>query len=316
MGLPLDAEVAAALAPMLPAMAAAVPPPVGDHLSRRAAFEGFIAAMFAALPSAPGVSAVDQVAPSVDGAKVAMRLYTPAQPTSDALVIYVHGGGMILGNVDLYDPRLRLLAARWGVRVLAVDYRLAPEHPHPAPVEDCYAALAWAAANGREIGVDPARIALVGESAGGGLAAGVTLLARDRGGPAIARQILLYPMLDDRTRSARGPLPTVVLWTYEDNITGWGALLGERVGGADVPAYAAPARAADLAGLPPAYVVVGDNDIFAAEDLDYAARLSAAGVPTEFHLLPGGPHAYDFLAPDAGISRRTWDDVARLVGAL
>lgn len=316
MGLPLDAEVAAVLAPMLPAMAAATPPPVGDHLSRRVAVEGFIEAMFAALQPAPAVVSSEHVATSVDGGQVPLRLFTPPHLSCDALVIYVHGGGMILGSVDLYDPRLRLLAARWGVRVLAVDYRLAPEHPHPIPVEDCYAALAWAAANGPGIGVDPDRIALVGESAGGGLAAGVTLLSRDRGGPAIARQILLYPMLDDRTREPRGPLPEVLLWNYADNITGWGALLGERAGGTDVPAYAAPSRAVDLAGLPAAYLVVGDIDIFAAEVLDYAARLSAAGVPTEFHLLPGGPHAYDFLAPEAGISRRTWDDVERLVRTL
>ncbi|MGQ0624079.1 MAG: alpha/beta hydrolase [Sporichthyaceae bacterium] len=301
---------------MRAALAAATPAPVGDHLSRRLAVEGFIRAMFAALEPAPGVISTEHAATSADGAQVSVRLFTPPRVTSPALVIYVHGGGMILGSVDLYDPRLRLLAARWGVRVLAVDYRLAPEHPHPAPVEDCYAALAWAAANAPAIGIDATRIALVGESAGGGLAAGVTLLARARGGPAIARQILLYPMLDDRTRQAPGPLPEILLWTYADNITGWGALLGDAAGGAVVPACAAPARALDLAGLPPAYLVVGDIDIFAREDLAYAARLSAAGVPTEFHLLPGAPHAYDFLAPEAGISKRTWADIDRLVRAL
>ncbi|HNM93171.1 MAG TPA: alpha/beta hydrolase fold domain-containing protein, partial [Mycobacterium sp.] len=155
------------------------------------------------------------------------------------------------------------------------------------------------------------------DSAGGGLAAGVALLARDRGGPALALQLLIYPMLDDRTRTPSPELaPEFLTWNYEDNLTGWTALLGAAAGGDDVPVYAAPARAADLAGLPPAYLDVGDLDIFRDEDIDYARRLSAAGVATELHVHPGCPHAFEGLAPGADVSRRVIADRVRRLRSL
>ena len=153
-------------------------------------------------------------------------------------------------------------------------------------------------------------------TAPGGLAAATALVTRDRGGPALARQILVYPMLDDRNVSAPSPAPGVLLWTYEDNATGWGALLGEAAGGENVSAYAAPARARDLAGLPPAYIMVGDMDIFRDEDIAYAARLSAAGVPTELHVHPGAPHAFDFLAYGSTIAKRAFADELRVLQSL
>lgn len=191
---------------------------------------------------------------------------------------------------------------------------MAPEHSGEAPVEDCYAALCWLAEHAADLGADPARLAVAGDSAGGGLAAGVSLLARDRGGPALALQLLIYPMLDDRTTKPDPELPPEFLtWTYEDNITAWGALRGDR---ADLSVYAAPARAENLNGLPPTYLDTGDLDIFRAEDIDYATRLSAAGVPTELHVHPGCPHAFEGLAPDADVSRRVVADRVRRLRAL
>jgi len=202
------------------------------------------------------------------------------------------------------------------VPMLAVEYRLAPEYPHPTPVEDCYQGLAWLAGHAGELGVDPARIAVMGDSAGGGLAAGVALIARDRGGPVLAQQILIYPMLDDRSITVDPQIAPYLTWTYDDNITGWAALLGEAAGADTVSPYAAPARATDLAGLPDAYLDVGDLDIFRDEDITYAQRLADAGVPTELHLHPGCPHAFETLARKADVSRRAISDRMRRLRTL
>lgn len=315
MSLQLDPEVGAAMAPLFAAAADTPPPAAGDWKTRRVAFEAMIGMLTAAWPAHGEVVVSDHTATSHDGATIALRRYASPEPTG-ALAVYAHGGGMILGSVELYDVQLRRLAARSGVTILAVDYRLAPEHPHPTPVEDCYAALCWAAEHAGELGADPARIAVMGDSAGGGLAAGAALLARERGGPVIARQILRYPMLDDRTTSPPAEPPPAMVWSYDDNATGWGALLGDAAGAAEVPAHAAPARAEELTGLPPTYLLVGQLDIFADEGLAYASRLSAAEVPVEFHLVPGAPHAFDLLAPDAGISQRSLENEVRVLRGL
>jgi acetyl esterase/lipase len=200
--------------------------------------------------------------------------------------------------------------------MLSVDYRRAPEDPHPAPVEDCFAALRWLADHARELGADAGRIAVMGDSGGGGLAAAVALLARDRGGPALARQVLVYPMLDDRTTTPDPLLVPFMTWTYDDNLTGWGALLGSAAGDADVPPYAAPARAKDLAGLPAAYVDVGELDIFRDEDVEYARRLGAAGVAIELHVHPGAPHGFDQMGPQFAVTRRARADRVRVLRAI
>ena len=173
--------------------------------------------------------------------------------------------------------------------MLVVDYRVAPEFRIRLPLQDCYAALRWLAGHAGELGVDATRLAVMGDSAGGGLAAGLCLLARDRGGPAIAAQLLIYPMLDDRTRGGGAAGGTLLTWSYDDNATGWDALLC----GGTADGYAAPARADELAGLPPAYLDVGGLDIFAEEDVDFARRLITAGVPVELHVYPGCPHGFD-----------------------
>jgi acetyl esterase/lipase len=223
---------------------------------------------------------------------------------------------MISGWHRSYDLLARAYVASSGVPLLSVHYRVAPEHPYPTPVEDCYTALVWLATRANHLGIDPARIAVMGGSAGGGLAASVALLARDRGGPPLAHQLLLAPMLDDRTASVDALPQALLTWDYDDNLTGWRALLGDTAGGDDVSAYAAPARADDLSALPPAYIDVGGLDIFCDEDLTYARRLVAAGVPTEFHLHAGAPHGFEMFAPQADLTRRATDDRMRCLGCL
>jgi acetyl esterase/lipase len=282
--------------------------------------------MFTALASTMEVPADVEVRryelTASDGAVLPLTWYEPAAGgrTTSAAMLYLHGGGMIASleqTAPVYDIAVRQYVSRSNVPALVVDYRVAPEHPHPIPVEDCYAALQWLEAHAAELDVDPTRLAVGGDSAGGGLAAGVALLARDRSGPKLALQLLIYPMLDDRTVVPDPQLPPEFLvWNYDDNVTGWGALLGGASGGADVSPYAAPARAADLAGLPPAYIDVGDLDIFRDEDIDYGRRLLAAGVPTELHVYAGCPHGFEMIAGDLLVSRQALENRVRRLAAL
>jgi acetyl esterase/lipase len=285
----LDPQVAAVLAPMAEAMADAPYPPVGDVETRRTMLEAMMAETAALQPMPADVTITDFNAIANDGTKVLLRWYVKAGAAPGPAALYLHGGGMILGSAALYDGPVARYVSSSGVAMLSVDYRLAPEHPHATPVEDAYAGLRWLSDHAAELGVDPARIAVMGDSAGGGLAAAVALLARDRRGPAVARQILIFPMLDDRTTTPDPETAPYATWGYEDNLTGWAALLGKQIGGPDVSPYAAPARETDLTGLPPTYLEVGQLDIFRDEDLTYARRLSHAGVDVEFHLHPGRP---------------------------
>ncbi len=234
---------------------------------------------------------------------------------------FIHGGGMIAGTAR--DPLLGEsldLAEPLGAAVVSVDYRLAPETPHPGPVEDCYAGLVWTAEHADDLGIDPERSSLIGGSAGGGLAAALALLARDRGGPALAGQLLMCPMLDDRNDSPSvHQMAELPMWNRQANEVGWTALLGDARGGPDVSPYAAPARADDLSGLPPAFIDVGSADTFRDEDVDYATRIWQAGGIAELHVWPGGYHGFDGIVPHAALSkaavaaRATW--LARLLGA-
>ncbi|ASY34282.1 putative alpha/beta hydrolase domain-containing protein [Streptomyces sp. Tu6071] len=237
---------------------------------------------------------------------ITLYLCRPADATGAIPVLYhTHGGGMILGDALTGLPQM---LDEWtrdlGIGIVSVEYRLAPEHPDPAPVEDCYAGLVWTAEHAAELGFDPERIIIGGGSAGGGLAAGVALAARDRGGPALLGQLLMCPMLDDRNDTPSAvQMAGTGLWDREANHMGWTALLGERRGGPDVSPYAAPARAVDLAGLPPAFVDVGSAETFRDEDVAYASRLWACGVQTELHVWPGGFHGFDGIAPQAALSQ-------------
>lgn len=281
-------------------------PPVGDVDSRRKNLSEGFAAAAASRDAVPGVDRTDLSTITKDGAELKLTWYQHAtiEPPGSA-VLYFHGGGFIVALLPVYDRIMRAYTKATGVPMLLVDYRVAPEHPHPTPVEDCYAALCWLAVHAIELGVDPKRVGVMGESGGGGLAAGVALMARDRGGPAVAQQILIYAMLDDRTVGPDPQLPPEYLvFTYDDNRTGWGALVGPALHGEEVSPYAAPARSSDLSGLPETYIDVGDLDILRDENIEYARRLMAAGVSTELHVLPGLPHGFDLVAPEATATKR------------
>ncbi len=245
---------------------------------------------------------------------VALLISRPGAAVDPVPTLYfAHGGGMVAGTnrdglAEVLDLAEQLTAA-----VVSVEYRLAPETPHPGPVEDCYAGLVWMAKHAAELGLDPDRLVLVGGSAGGGIAAALALLARDRGGPALAGQLLMCPMLDDRndTPSAH-QMAELPMWNRQANEVGWTALLGDARGGPDVSPYAAPARAADVSGLPPTFIDVGSADTFRDEDVTFASRIWQAGGIAELHVWPGGYHGFDPIAPNAAISkaavaaRATW----------
>jgi len=239
-----------------------------------------------------------------------VRVYSPPTTRAGRTCIYwIHGGGYIIGSGLTPDARLNRWVEELDCVVVSIDYRLAPEHPYPAPLDDCYSGLVWTAAHADELGIDPARIVVAGASAGGGLAAGLSLLARDRGEVAVAYQLLAYPMIDDRMTSVSSEIVDAPVWSRDANRLGWRSYLGREPGGDDVPAYAAPARATDLAGLPPAWIGVGSIDVFRDEDIDYAARLLHAGVSTELHVYPGAPHGFDMLLPSAKVPQRCQRDM-------
>jgi acetyl esterase/lipase len=219
-------------------------------------------------------------------------------------LFHTHGGGMVMGNNRTGLETMIRWVTDVGLVIVSPEYRLAPEHPFPSGAEDCYAALTWTAEYCADLGIDPQRLIVGGGSAGGGLAAACSLMARDLGGPALAGQMLIYPMLDDRTAtgSAR-ELNGEGIWDSESNKTAWAMLLGDRRGRDGVSPYAAPARAADLSGLPPAYLELGSVDTLRDEDLSYAQRIWAAGGDAELHVWPGGFHAFDLIAPGSALAR-------------
>ena len=268
----------------------------------------------AAAPPAPipeGVDCVDHEAPGPDGAPpVVVRSYRQSGATGTQPAIYwVHGGGYIAGSYDMANDLNSRWAVELGATVLSPEYRLAPEHPYPAGIEDSYAGLRWAIENAESLGIDPNRVIIGGGSAGGGLAAALALMVRDRGELSVTHQVLIYPMVDD-TRSTPSSQHRTWGWSPETNHVGWKAYLGDLFDSDEVPGYAAPARATDLSGLPPAYIVVGSLDIFLDEDIAYTRRLLDAGVPAELHIYPGGPHGFHglTLAPDSELSQRALAD--------
>ena len=276
----------------------------------------------AGTPPDKGVRVSERFVPGSPGAPaVRVLTYEPAR-TRQVLPAYlhIHGGGYVLGTADSADIANRELAAALSCFIVSVDYRLAPETRAPGSVEDCYAALRWLQGAAAELNLDPSRIAIGGESAGGGLAAALALLARDRGEVPICFQNLVYPMLDDRTAALvkTNSHTGRHLWTPESNRFGWTALLGCAPGAVGVSPYAAPARAIDLRGLPPALITVGALDLFLEEDIDYATRLMQAGVPTELHVYPGAFHGFD-LASEAKVAqamnRDRLDALRRALGA-
>lgn len=242
--------------------------------------------------------------PGPDGAPdVRVLVYRPpgAATAPRPAFLHVHGGGYVLGSADINDGSNRSLAAELDCVVVSVDYRLAPETRFPGALEDCYAALKWLHAEAAGLGVDRGRIAIGGESAGGGHAAALAIHARDQGEIPILLQVLDSPMLDDRTGVSSEPHPYCgeFVWPPANNRYGWSALLGMEPGGPRTPHGASPARVEDLSGLPPAFIVVGALDLFFEEDLEYARRLVRAGAPVELHVIPGAFHGFGVAGLDA-----------------
>ncbi len=256
-----------------------------------------VRALDAALAIIPPPEGTVQTLHRPDGSGLELRRYVPSSPDpsrSHSVILWIHGGGMFLGSARQDDAVCQELCETLGVRIASVDYRLAPEHPYPEPLDDCYTALTHLVGCGDHVVV-------VGASAGGGLAAGLALLARDRRGPRITALQLRYPMLDDRITGGARRLANTSVWDARLNRVGWEAYLS----GAEADAYAAPARAADLSGLPPTYLDTGELDLFFEEDTVFAERMRDAGGAIEFVVAPQAVHAFEILAPDAAISRRT-----------
>jgi acetyl esterase/lipase len=262
------------------------------------------------------VERTDHAVPGPEGAPdITLRVHSPKGMPGPLPCLYsIHGGGYVLGTMDMEDLRFDRWCPELGVVGVAVEYRLAPETPYPGPLEDCYAGLRWVFDHAEEIGVDRNRIGISGASAGGGLAAGLALLARDRAELDVAFQMLIYPMIDDRqqTPSSQWDVP---IWNPTNNEFGWQSYLGPLYGTNNIPPYAAPARASDLQGLPPAFVSVGTLDGFCDEDIAYAQRLNQAGIPTELHVYPGAPHGFDGMAPATALSRRNRRDMVEWLEA-
>lgn len=286
---------------------------VADVKGTRALFEAMLKASAAESepPADPRVVQVERKIPGPAGAPdIPLRIYTPmgAGGARPAFVNF-HGGAFILGDLETEHPRCLMLAAEGGAVAIGVDYRLAPENPFPAGVEDCYAAVKWVAANAATLGIDPQRIVIGGGSAGGALTAAVALMARDRGGPGLALQMLFYPVIDDRceTESMRAGRDALI-WSTQHSLDMWNHYIGADRG--KVSPYASPARAADLSGLAPAYVITCEHDPLRDEGLIYAMRMMQAGVPVELHNYPGTVHGFDLLTPSAVATRAIDDCVA------
>lgn len=302
----MDPEVEAALAGLPPLQFA-------DPVAQRRAFAEWAKQM--PQPPPDERTTVEKLeVPRGELGGVPVRVFRPRDaPGSLPVVVWIHGGAYVVGSASQDDLLCSDLAVRTGTVVVSVEYRLAPEHPYPGALDDCYAAACWAAAGGVR-GTDPARLAIAGASAGAGLAAAVALYARDHGGPPIAFQLLLYPYLDDQrgTPSHRtgGDAP---LFTAADAEHGWRHYLCGLTDGDRVPPYAAPARAVTLAGLPPAYVLAAGMDCLRDEAVNYATAMAQADVAVELHLVPAVPHGFDAVAPGATVSRRV---IAEYAAAL
>lgn len=311
----LDPELAAVLIALGQELADMPVAARGDWRTLRANGDVMMAAWDAAVPVCDDVETRSFVATAEDGRDVGLRWYTPDGPPSGSAIVYAHGGGMILGSPDLYENFLKAYVSASRTPFLSVDYRLAPGVDSQAPVGDVVTALAWLIAHAKDLHVDSTRIAVMGDSAGGGIAAGAAIRSRDRG-IELARQILVYPMLDDRTQAAGPGLAPFATWSPEHNATGWEALLGPAYGTDQVPAVAAPARLHDASGLAPAYLEVGDLDILRDECVTYARLLMRAAVPVELHVHPGAPHSFDRLAPKSGVATRAMADRLRVIRSL
>jgi acetyl esterase/lipase len=308
----LDAEIAAVFTAMAEQGMAKKPTPRGDWKALRDSSNELMSAMMGAMTPTPDVEIKLFSTTAKDGAKIELRWTTKKNGKKGPAVLYIHGGGMILGTAAMYDPVVSEYVNATGVPFLSVEYRLAPEVQGTTLVEDSFAGLTWLVENAAKLGVDPKRIAVMGDSAGGGIAAGVAIVARDRN-VKLAKQILIYPMLDDTNLSPDPELDQYAVWSFDNNFTGWRALLGDAFGTDRVPVPAAPSRLKDFTGLAPAYIDVGELDIFRDEDIAYAGKIAAARIPVELHVHPGAPHGFERMAPQSGVARRAMADRFRII---
>ncbi|MGD8323210.1 MAG: alpha/beta hydrolase, partial [Gammaproteobacteria bacterium] len=232
--------------------------------------------------------------------------YKPETISVDSpALLWMHPGGYVIGSIGLDDLLCRQMAKDVGCRIVSVEYRLAPENPYPAALDDCFAALQWTHNESGTLGIDPTRIAVGGSSAGGGLAAALALRARDSGDVKPCFQLLVYPSINDRNiEQVSANVPENLFWSRESTLIGWQSYLGNKQGSDDVPAFAAPIRAEDLSGLPPAHIAVGALDMFVPDCLEYAGRLNEAGVEVGLVVYPGAFHAFDAFAPEAQVSQK------------
>ncbi|MDQ0193560.1 alpha/beta hydrolase [Paenibacillus wynnii] len=253
------------------------------------------------------VRTTSRMIPSVAG-EMLVKIYEPAQRTGAKLpaMLWIHGGGYVMGHPDMDDALCERFVQAVKCVVVSVDYRLAPEHPYPAAIDDCYAGLTWMTDEAELLGIDLDRIAIAGASGGGGLTAALALMARDKGGPALIFQMPLYPMIDDRNITASSLEITAdnATWNRKNNLAAWNMYWGDRTEDGEVSPHAVPSRAESLAGLPPAYTCVGQLDLFRDETIEYVARLAQAGVDVEFHLYPGTFHSFEVMVPQAEVSQR------------
>jgi acetyl esterase/lipase len=306
---PLDPEIAEAIA-ALPFDVGALLGALSDE-TISAAREAMAALPVSELSAA--VARSDHEVPGSSG--VVVRVHRPIGVTGALPCVYwMHGGGLVLGDHAGDDARFDRWCPLFGCVGVSVQYRLAPETPYPGPMDDCYAGLRWVHRHAVELGIDPTRLGIGGPSAGGGLAAGLGLLARDRGEVPLAFQLLMWPMIDDRqtTASSRWDDP---IWPPSANTYGWTSYLGDRKGGDDVEPYAAAARATDLRGLPPTLIAVGAIDGFSDEDIAYAVRLRHAGVPVDLYVYAGAPHGFGSLMPSSTVAVRATHDIETWLGA-
>jgi acetyl esterase/lipase len=284
---------------------------LGDIPGTREMVNGMIAAVNAEAPPIAGVTTEDRKAPSSEaGVEVPVRLYRPEDPAGSLpVLVWMHPGGFVIGSIEMDDLWARQLVRDIGCAIVSVDYRLSPEHPYPAALEDCHGVLEWTAANAGTLGFDAGKIAVGGASAGGGLACGLSLLARDRGGVRPMFQYLFYPAIDDSNiEPVSETIPENLFWSRENTRVGWNAYLEGREGSLDVPEYAAIVRARDLNGLPDAFIGIGTADMFLAENIDYAERLAATGARVDLKVYPGAFHAFDSFAPMARVSQQFASD--------
>lgn len=299
MALKYDPEYAAAIAPLADLFASRPQPPVHEIQGRRDGLKMFFDFLYSKAPPIEGVQTSDHYFKSYDGTELLItRIWrTGSDATLGPAILHAHGGGMIAGDTKTFSAGAKNFARATGVQYFTVEYRLAPEMKHTSLVEDCYAGLLWLHEHAAEFNVDRSRIGVQGESAGGGIAAGVALMARDKQlQPPIAKQILIYPMIDYKNTKPVDPvLGQYLFWTVESNLTGWYALLGDRMESGDVSPYASPTYAKDLTGLPSTYMDVGELDLFRDENIDYIQRLARANINTEFHLYPGVPHGFEAI---------------------